>query len=405
MPMDQLTARVVRRAGGRSLNLTKAMLTDQEHGTYFAPPERADADALKASIKLASHSPVVSCLLESVNGSLAVLNEQRQIVALNDAMARKLGIGNQLEAWGLRPGEAFQCVHACKGPGGCGTGKACRNCGAAIATMAALNGNGPSEKICSLRAKTDEGVKDLVFRVTVRAIELGGERFLLFFMQDITIEQQRIALAGLLGASEVLADEDAGDEMPEMIHQLAQRLREEVALQQGLSGNDVGAFKPDWREWRPSLVLDELRSFFAAHPLARGRRIEFADVGTANPLVTDLSLLLRILCNMVANALEATAAGGAVKVWHLEDDGEHAFCVWNESEIPEDLKLRIFQRNFSTKSGEGRGIGTWSMKLLGEQILGGRVEFGSAEGAGTVFRVRLRARRERPTLEPATAAA
>lgn len=287
----------------------------------------------------------------------------------------------------------------------------------AIATMAALNGNGPSEKICSLRAKTDEGVKDLVFRVTVRAIELGGERFLLFFMQDITIEQQRIALertfyhdvnnmlAGLLGASEVLADEDAGGEMPEMIHQLAQRLRQEVALQQGLSGNDVGAFKPDWRELRPSLVLDELRSFFAAHPLARGRRIEFADVGTANPLVTDLSLLLRILCNMVANALEATAAGGAVKVWHLEDDGEHAFCVWNESEIPEDLKLRIFQRKFSTKSGEGRGIGTRSMKLLGEQILGGRVEFGSAEGAGTVFRVRLRARRERPTLEPATAAA
>jgi len=393
------------------------MLTAQKNGTYFLPPERADAESLKASIKLASHSPVVSCLLEAVNGCLAVLNEQRQIVAVNDAMAKRLGIGNPLEAWGLRPGEALGCVHACKGPGGCGTGKACRSCGAAIAAMAALKGTASSEKTCCLRARTDDGLKDLVFRVKAQPIELDGGRYLLFFMQDITKEQQRGALertfyhdvnnmlAGLLGASEVLADEETGDEMPEMIHQLAQRLRQEVALQQGLSGNDVGSFQPDWREWRPNVALNELRRFFAAHPLARGRKIEFADVGSENSVETDLSLLLRILCNMVANALEATDEGGVVKVWHAEEAGEHSFCVWNEREIPEDLKLRIFQRNFSTKSGEGRGIGTWSMKLLGEEILGGKVEFGSAEHSGTVFRIRLGARKDKTVAEPVTAAA
>ncbi len=270
---------------------------------------------------------------------------------------------------------------------------------------------------CCLRAQTDEGLKDLVFRVKAQPIELDGGRYLLFFMQDITEEHQRVALertfyhdvnnmlAGLLGASEVLADERADDEMPEMIHQLALRLKQEVALQRGLFGAGFESFKPDLRNWRPGAVLRELRRFFESHPLARRRRIDFADVGSEKPVRTDLSLLLRILCNMVANALEATDEGGVVKVWHAEEAGDHSFCVWNEREIPEDLKVRIFQRNFSTKGGEGRGIGTWSMKLLGEEIQGGKVEFGSAEHSGTVFRIRLGARKEKPAAAPASVAA
>ena len=34
---------------------------------------------------------------------------------------------------------------------------------------------------------------------------------------------------------------------------------------------------------------------------------------------------------------------------------------------------RIFQRSFSTKAERGRGLGTYSMKLLGEGYLHGRV--------------------------------
>ena len=48
---------------------------------------------------------------------------------------------------------------------------------------------------------------------------------------------------------------------------------------------------------------------------------------------------------------------------------------------------RIFQRNFSTKAEAGRGIGTYSMKLLGEDVLGGEVGFTSSEKDGTVFRL------------------
>jgi sensor histidine kinase regulating citrate/malate metabolism len=44
----------------------------------------------------------------------------------------------------------------------------------------------------------------------------------------------------------------------------------------------------------------------------------------------------------------------------------------------------LFRRSFSTK-GRGRGIGTYSMKLLGEKYLKGRVWFTSSPNAGTTF--------------------
>jgi len=49
------------------------------------------------------------------------------------------------------------------------------------------------------------------------------------------------------------------------------------------------------------------------------------------------------------------------------------------------VALRVFQRSFSTKAGQGRGLGTFSMKLFGENYLGGRVSFTSLQEAGTTF--------------------
>ncbi len=59
--------------------------------------------------------------------------------------------------------------------------------------------------------------------------------------------------------------------------------------------------------------------------------------------------------------------------------------VWNRQEIPPLAAKRIFQRNFSTKAEYGRGIGTYSMKIIGEQILSGNVSFCSSAAEGTTF--------------------
>ncbi len=61
-----------------------------------------------------------------------------------------------------------------------------------------------------------------------------------------------------------------------------------------------------------------------------------------------------------------------------------AFSVHNPSFMPRSVQLQVFQRSFSTK-GEGRGLGTYSMKLLSERYLGGRVDFTTSPDGGTTF--------------------
>ena len=67
-----------------------------------------------------------------------------------------------------------------------------------------------------------------------------------------------------------------------------------------------------------------------------------------------------------------------------EKDNKIVFAVHNTEVIPEENRSKIFQFGLSTK-GEGRGIGTYSMKLFGENYLKGKVWFSSAPGEGTTF--------------------
>ena len=93
---------------------------------------------------------------------------------------------------------------------------------------------------------------------------------------------------------------------------------------------------------------------------------------------------------MIKNALEATAAGGVVTVRCRPKAKRHVvFSVHNPGVMPADVQLQIFQRSFSTKAASGRGIGTHSMKLLGERYLGGKVAFVSREPEGTTFTLTL----------------
>ena len=53
-----------------------------------------------------------------------------------------------------------------------------------------------------------------------------------------------------------------------------------------------------------------------------------------------------------------------------------------------EVQLGVFQRSLSTK-GSGRGLGTYSMKLLTERYLKGHVSFTSTASGGTTFTIRI----------------
>ncbi|MBN2714293.1 MAG: HAMP domain-containing histidine kinase [Deltaproteobacteria bacterium] len=371
--------------------------------TYFASPERLSSEEVTQQNKAVVEHPVVAGMLRLLSGMLAVLNEDRQVVALNEGLAEYLGVEDLSAAFGLRPGEAVQCIHAHEMPGGCGTGPYCSSCGAAVSIVTSLNLNQPESRKCAMEVMRAGKKQDLFLQVQSVPIEVDKHRFLLLFIQDISAQQKWAAmeqvffhdinniLAGVVAVSNLLLMESTAENR-DMVQQLSlssRRISQEVALQRCLLNSEAHSYTPMWSRVSLHSVFDELSRVFDTHPAAQGKRLRCARVTSETVLKTDHSLLLRVLNNMLVNAFEATSADGTVIVDCRETEHDVCFSVWNEGTIPKALQHRLFQRNVSTKGGLGRGIGTYSMKLFGEELLRGKVDFVSNSETGTTFQFTL----------------
>jgi len=126
-------------------------------------------------------------------------------------------------------------------------------------------------------------------------------------------------------------------------------------------------------------VLDDICSLYENHVKTPGRTVVLGDVGHYM-ITTDLALLRRIVGNMTLNALEASPKGSIVTIEMIQAECGLKIKVTNTGEMSESVQLQVFKRSFSTKGADGRGIGTYSMKLFGEKYLKGEVGFISTNG-------------------------
>jgi sensor histidine kinase regulating citrate/malate metabolism len=86
--------------------------------------------------------------------------------------------------------------------------------------------------------------------------------------------------------------------------------------------------------------------------------------------------------------VEASEEWGEVEVGSTYNDGYVDIWVKNKSVIPAEIVPKLFRQPVSTK-GKNRGIGTYSMKILTEEYLKGKVSYESCEENGTKFVVKL----------------
>ncbi|MFZ1059038.1 MAG: XrtA/PEP-CTERM system histidine kinase PrsK [Candidatus Rokuibacteriota bacterium] len=128
----------------------------------------------------------------------------------------------------------------------------------------------------------------------------------------------------------------------------------------------------------------------AIGPVAGGERVSLVkDLAPVPAVSGDPEALLRVIQNLVTNAVEALDGKGVVSVKTYGDQGWAVFSVTDTGcGIPEGfLRKSLFAPFRSTKKG-GWGIGLYQAKGIVEAH-GGTIEVHSKEGQGTTFWVRL----------------
>jgi len=368
--------------------------------TCFAPSERAASDEVERQFRILSghEIPVV---LDAVPVISMVLNQCRQVVFGNRKFVDAVGVPDIREALGKRPGEAFRCVHATLASGGCGTSEFCVQCGAVRSILLGLGGRENIQE-CNLNRDAGGRVEALDLRVSSSPFSLDAEHFVIFSITDVSHEKRRRTLeriffhdmlntaGGLQGLMEFLVDE-VSEELRDdarLIHRVMTQLTDEIICQKQLLAAETNELETNIVPLCVGDILDVVKGTFQSGEQAKGKRIELSNGCRETLFYSDPVLLRRVLGNMVKNALEATEPGGVVRLGCEPRGGMVEFGVHNDAVIPRSVQLRIFNRSFSTK-GLGRGLGTYSMRLLTERYLGGTVDFESAPETGTVFRVRL----------------
>ncbi len=370
--------------------------------TLFASGERLPmADIQAENDRIKSH--LCSEYFNFFPLPLLVLNPCRQIVFGNKAFSDMLGTTDVGSILARRPGEALGCAYAGAGPNGCGTSAYCSECGALRAILESMRSGEKVDHECQLLCRDEHGAtiaRDL--RVYASPWETAEGAYHVLTLLDIGDEKRRQALERIFfhdilnsaGGARNLVD-ILLNEVPEDAREIAHMARsslfalvDEIQKQKQLLSAERNEYEISKITLQGLEIVQSVVKEFGTHPKALGKHIHL-DAGSVNVAVhSDFSLLRRILVNMLLNALEATEAGGVVSAGLYREKGRAVFWVANPAVMPESVRVQVFKRSFSTK-GHDRGLGTYSIKLLAQNYLGGEVGFTSEEPAGTTFWVRL----------------
>ena len=128
----------------------------------------------------------------------------------------------------------------------------------------------------------------------------------------------------------------------------------------------------------------------ATSPLARNPKIGLAkELDPLPPVLGDADALLRVIENLVSNAVQALEGGGTLTL-KTHQSGRWAVLTVADTGcgMSEDFMRTSLFSPFRTTKKHGWGIGLYQAKGIVEAH-GGAIEVSSKEGAGTTFSVRL----------------
>jgi signal transduction histidine kinase len=229
-------------------------------------------------------------------------------------------------------------------------------------------------------------------------VEMEIGNFIILSIQDVSHERRRRSLeriffhdilntvGAISGCADLIHMSEPGDASKylELLREAIEHVLTEINAQRNLLAAENNEL-----QITPGIIhtADFLRGvihLYAAQEVARGRAIVLKASSEDLLMETDCIILGRVVGNMVKNALEASEVGETVTVSSELHDGRVWFRVHNAAYMSPNVQRQVFVRSFSTKGG-ARGMGTYSIKLLSERYLRGKVGFVSSKEEGTTF--------------------
>lgn len=250
------------------------------------------------------------------------------------------------------------------------------------------------DHLARLNAELEENRAQLEARVAERTRQLQES-------QAHVLHQEKMAAFGLLAAGIAHEVGNPLASISALVQMLQRRPLDAVTQEKlGLVSGQLQRIQATLRELvnvsRPASSVRSRMSI--AEPLhealhiakyyKRSRAIETDIPANLPPVLGVRDQLVQVFLNLILNAIDATAEGGAITVRAAAVDESLVIEVHDTGAgIAPDLHERIFQPYFTTKK-HGTGLGLFvTRKLI--QDHGGSIEFASRLGEGTTFTLRL----------------
>ena len=358
--------------------------------------ERLSGEPLQSQINHFREMNNVLMVLNTIPDSAIVLNSYRQVVFANKAFCEFVML-DESEFLGKRLGEIVKCEYSGLEPGGCGMSEFCSVCGALNSMMSTIVFDGKCNDECRM---TTEDLNAFEFEISTTPYETELGTFVFTCLKDISEEKRKEMLertflhdllnsvGGMRGIVELLAVGEGREEFSSMVLDLTDEIIDEIRSHQMLYSAEKGEIELELQSLRSIDILKNIEPFFKNREVAMKKALKIVNIGEPFEFRSDETLLNRVLINLIKNAFEASQQGMIVAATVRREGDDALFSVHNNTFIERDVQLQIFKRSFSTK-GTGRGIGTYSMRLITEKYLKGSIGFESHPETGTTFTVRL----------------
>lgn len=243
----------------------------------------------------------------------------------------------------------------------------------------------------ALRRLEDANHSLIAAKEAAEQANLSKTRFLAAASHDV-LQPLNAAHLHVSALAEVQTSEE-GKRLVRQVERSLDTMDELLRTLLDISKLDAGVVTPNLSDVELSGLFRQLQSDFL--PIAQNKGLKLRFRPTERAIRSDRSLLLRILQNIISNAIRYTDAGGVLVA--LRRSGP-APCieVWDTgSGIPENEQVEVFEEfhrgvavSEQALSGGGLGLGLSIVKRIAT-TLDYQVKLKSRPGKGTVFRVKF----------------